>query len=476
MSLNTLEIDALSSDGRGLARRKDGEKVVFVSGALPGEIVEAEFVAEKKNFAEARAVRLLEASSATVPSPCPHAKACGGCPLIRLDYASQLEWKGRFVVDALRRVGRLGEQPDTVSVIASPERLGYRNRVELAFGLDAAGRTCLGMRTRQSHRVTPVPGCRIMPPGALSVMAVVERLARESRLVPFRLDGNPRHPKGSGFLRFCQIREGLPPTEACLEDGRCAAKEKALWVILLTSEASRAERDAIAAMAGELLETCHDVHSVIHEERTRNDLLVQGERRVLVLTRDDRKETGEVMALPVLGQSYLLDPCDFFQVNTPAADIMVKEIKALVSRDALVDLYCGSGAPGLNTGASSILGLEFSARAVDFATRNGQRFQKDARYLAGDVKRSLRHECVRSAVFDQLVVDPPRAGMDPAAISFLQERRPACVLYVSCNPATLARDVGLLAADYTLAALRPVDYFPQTPHVECLVLLQRRPC
>lgn len=473
MSLKTLEIDALSSDGRGIAKRAAGEKVVFVIGALPGETVEAEISAEKKNFVEARAVRILESSEATIASPCPHAEACGGCPLIRLDYAWQLGWKRRFLADAFSRVGHLGEQPAQVRVVASPKELGYRNRVELAFGLDEKGELCLGMRRRQSHLVTPVPECRVMPPKALPVMEVVGRLAKESGLSAYRLDGDPRHPKGSGLLRFCQIREGVPPNAACLGDSMFTPNVKAFWVILLTSPASKVERDKIASMAREILETCHDVHAVIHEERMRDDLLVQGERRVFALARENSEAGAVVMALPVLGKSYLLDPCDFFQVNTLASDIIVEEIMAWVREGTLMDLYCGSGAPSLSTFASSVLGLEFSPRAVDFASRNAGRFYKKAEYLAGDVKRTLAHESVQRAVFDQLVADPPRAGMDPAAISFIKEKRPARVLYVSCNPATLARDVGLLSPDYKIVALRPVDYFPQTPHVETLVLLQR---
>ncbi|MDO5537175.1 MAG: class I SAM-dependent RNA methyltransferase [Desulfovibrionaceae bacterium] len=475
----TLDISALSSDGRGIARRP-GQKTFFVSGALPGEKVSARPAAEHKTFCEAETVRILASAPHAVDPPCPHAGECGGCPLMRMDYAEQLVWKRRFVTDAVTRIAGLSDAP-IGPIRPSPAVTACRNRVELAFGLDGEGRVCLGMRRRGSHAVISTPQCAMMPEKARAAVARLEQLARESRLTVYdgfrnergpRRGGGPARPKtGFGFLRFCQIRSGRIPDDASLASASSIPAAEGLWVVLLTSPGSTRERERVRALASELLLDCPEVHAVIHEERRTADMLVRGEKRLFAMGRPEYGLDPSLIVMPLNGMGYLVDAADFFQVNTAAADVLCRTAMEKLETEDLIDLYCGAGAPGLSIASRSVLGVEYSRSAVAAALRNARRFGTDGRYEAGDAAKVLSSPAFRTSDTEVVLCDPPRAGMTRPVIDYIRDRKPARMLYISCNPATLARDLGALADCCTPTDITPVDLFPHTPHVETVVLL-----
>lgn len=470
-------IDALSMDGRGIVRRGENEKTTFVSGALPGDRAEVNITREHKGYCEGRVTALLERAKHTIEPSCPHWHECGGCSLQRLPYDAQLAAKEQFVREALTRIGKIGNPP-LRPIIASPDVIGYRNRVQLAFARNEAGKIHLGMRMPQSHHVVPAKGCRLLASGAEEIVQTVEDLANRIDLSvyePGLSDRARNRGKGSGakkgYLRFCQIRCGLVPDDASLAKATHLPEKKAFWLVFLTSRGSRQERAALARVATEILLACPGVHAVVHEERASEDMLVRGERRIFAMARPDFPLDPALMVMPLCGTGFLVDAADFFQVNTKAADLLAQEAANLVQKGPLFDLYCGVGAPGLLFGEGEITGIEYSASSIAMARKNAARMGRKASYHAGDAAKVLQTGAVKEINPVQILCDPPRAGLDSRVVSWLLDKRPKRIIYISCNPATLARDILALQKAYSLEQTTPVDMFSQTPHVETVSLL-----
>lgn len=470
-------IDALSMDGRGIVRHGENGKTTFVSGALPGDRADVTIIREHKGYCEGRVTALLERAPNTIEPSCPHWHECGGCALQRLPYDAQLAAKEQFVSDALTRIGKIANPP-LRPIIASPDVLGYRNRVQLAFARNDEGKIHLGMRMPQSHLVVPAKGCRLLACGAEKIVQTVEDLANRADLSVYEPGPSDRarnRGKGAGakrgYLRFCQIRQGRVPDDASLASAWHIPDEEVFWLVFLTSPGSRKERAAIARIATEILLACPNVHAVLHEERASEDMLVRGEKRIFAMARPDFPLDPALMVMPLCDKGFLVDAADFFQVNTRAADLLAQEAANLVQKDPLFDLYCGVGAPGLLFGEEEITGIEYSPSSIAMAKRNAARMGRKGSYHAGDAAKILQTGLVKGAEPIQVLCDPPRAGLDSRVVSWLLEKGPKRIIYISCNPATLARDILALQKAYSLEQTTPVDMFPQTPHVETVSLL-----
>ena len=500
----TLNVEGLSHDGRGVARHAG--RVVLVRGALPGQRVRARPVRDKGHLLEALLCEELDAPANAAPPLCPHAPAtgeehgearpgCGGCPLQRLQPRAQLMWKRRLALDALSRIGRLDAAmlEDMMPLpTASPLVTGFRNKMEFAFGRGADGLSGLGQRVRGGLTVVSTPHCAILPDAGRAILSVAETLARSTGLAPWtppqrragqadksRSRQNSGRQKafdreGTGFLRFLTLRQGWM-------DG-----QEGWWAILLTSPGSKTERASVRRLAEALLEQCPQLTAVIHEERRQADALCQGQERVFCLSAAGMDATAARLSLPLDGRLFELDATSFFQVNLGAAGLLAAGAQAMLpppdGEGSLLDLYCGVGAPGLLLANryAALLGLEYDPRAVQAARRNAADMGH-CRYAAGDAGKLLRALVDRDgrgrpaahAPIRATLVDPPRAGIAPLALQALLQLRPEHILYISCNPATLARDAASLAGQYRLEALTGVDLFPHTPHLECLSLWRR---
>lgn len=505
-----LFLDGLSHDGRGIGRLKDPEHphgrglTVFVAGALPGQTVRCRITARKPRFLEAALLEVLRPAPDAVPPRCPHADgasapcpasgaasrtaACGGCALQLMPYDRQLEWKARLARDALMRIGGLeaghlervweGVQP-------SPDLTGFRNRMTFAFGASATGGLVLGQRSRGGAEVVETSACALLPEEGLELLAEARAAAAESGLpawrAPERRRGNG--PGARGFWRFLMLRQGWLPGEALPR----------WWVLCLTSPGTRRERAAVRALGERLLSMgprCR-LGGFIHEERARQDALATGERRVLCLDAAGA-ETPEAatLHLPLGGRNFALDAASFFQVNTGGAELLARTVTDMAGNAAgrgLLDVYCGVGAPGQLLAArfDAVLGMENDGRAVAMARRNAAAAGlTGCRYETGDAG-ALLHRLAAGmpppgaasghAVppWDMALVDPPRGGLAPLALDALLRLAPEQLLYVSCNPATLARDAARLTACYRLERLAAIDLFPHTPHLECCTLWRR---
>ena len=488
----TVTVDSLAHDGRGIARvTTDGNDgrgaAVFVTGALPGQIVRARVVRRKTRLLEADLLDVLRPAADAVPPLCPHQSVCGGCPLQIMPYPAQLRWKENLALEALSRIGRLDrtllnsvwEAPRP-----SPDHTAFRNKMEFAFGPGADGGLVLGLRRRGGAEVVPVPDCVLPPAGARDILEAARSMAETSGLPPYVAPASRRNAGRSkgidaagahGFWRFLILRHG--------QKGDDPAPR--WWVLCVTSPGGATGRTAARALGERLLQRFPDLAAFIHEERQSPDPLAAGERRVLCLNERGREEAeAALLHLPLGSRLFGLDAASFFQVNTGAAQSLARLATEMLNAggvekgSSLLDLYCGVGAPGQLPAPAfeRLMGLEYDRRAVALARRNAEQAGlAHCRYEAGDAAvllERLRRD--RSAAWDTVLADPPRAGLAPKVLDSLLKLRPRRIIYISCNPATLARDAQALQTHYEPARLTGVDLFPHTPHLECLSLWRLR--
>lgn len=455
-----LTIDSLELQGRGVARDAERGMVVFVERGLPGQRVKALVGKVKERFAEAEAVTVLDPAPHQVEPACPHFGPCGGCTWQDLAYAEQLVWKSRLVQDALGRLG--GESGKAAaglvaSCIPSPLEYGYRNKMEFAF-MPGNSHTplYLGLRKRGSHEVIDVTHCKLMHPEAMAVLDQVRRWTAQSGLPAW--DETTR----TGCWRFCTLRQADAAQGLPLQ----------MFVQLITARHPDADL-AVAELTRVLKGLFPSVAAVVHHVRVSPVPLAQGE---------ELRRHGGPLRLPMpLGDLVFHVSADgFFQTNTQGAVKLyetIREMAGLTGTEKVLDLYCGSGgiALWLARHAAAVAGMDASAEAV----RDAQKNAAANKAVLGDVSLSFKAVNLRRGVEgapfapDVVVVDPPRGGMEPAVVDWLLKERPGRLVAVSCNPATLARDLARLGEAYEVQAVQPVDMFPHTPHVEVAALLVR---
>ncbi len=465
----TLELTSLSHDGRAVGRVDS--RVVFVEHALPGQVVRASIHKSKKTFAEATCLEVIEEASYSIPAPCPHAQNCGGCALQTMPQDVQLLWKERIIHEAMTRIAKLSpEQSACIApIVPSPQAWEYRNKMEFAFGQNSDGSLVLGLRAKGSHDVMAVPHCKLMPKECIQILQQVTNLCQDAGLHAWT-DAQRSAPKPApkNILRHLIIRR--PHT--LQPDGKAQ-----IVVNLITAPAPKELRLRLSRLGKDLMQSCRAITGFLHEERRSASMLAQGEQTITKM--------GNPLLQETLGKvNYTLGHTAFFQINTNAAHALCDEIIAMVNPSAYADkspciwdLYCGVGAPGLNLAHSfgkepfTLYGVEINSHAITFAKKNAQALDNNTtEYVAADTKKALQHWPAP----DIILLDPPRTGIAPEVAQAILQSQAPCLIYVSCNPATLARDMATLSEAYTLQKLVPFDFFPQTPHVESCALLVRK--
>lgn len=459
--LKDVAVTSIAHNGSGIAKRQNAGKTLFIYGALPGQVVTCQIYDERKNFAYARLLEVKKNIS-LADALCPHQDICGGCPLQRLDYQEQLRWKHRLASENLVRIGKFNR--DEIAQLfefplASPKIKHYRNKAELAFGEDANGQLILGFRKNGSHEVFNLEYCAAIPSEAFSIIHLVRDIARQSGFKAY--DGN------AGFLRTLTMRESIDPHTL-----------KKQWsLIFLTSPA----KHHIRKMAEKILEGCSSVISAIHTQRAGKDWLNIAEKRLMCLDSKGRDSLDAATICKQLCDSFFyIDAASFFQVNDGAGNLLgslVKQMDFSKAQDAgILDLYCGSGAPGLLIAPNyaKITGIEADKAAIKNARKNAMSNPKvpENRWICGDVNRTLK-SVYKDACFRTVLMDPPRAGISADALMMLMQINAARLIYISCNPATFARDAAILKKEYRLVRLAAADLFPHTAHLECISLWEK---
>lgn len=447
-----LTITDLNTDGSAVAK-EDG-LVFFVDLGLPGELVLARVEGAKKNVVIASRVKTLRKSPGETEPFCRYFGECGGCTWQNLDYDAQLLWKHGRVEAALRRIAKV--DMEVPALLPSPAQQGFRNKMEYAFGTEASGvpedaaqedgRLILGLRRRNSHEVCQIDLCPLQSDGSGKVLQAVLAWARLNGLKAW--DGK------AGTLRHLVLREsaaegGEPLRMVELVCGSEVPAAPALQELYTTLEAL-------------------NVKSFTVSQRKDKTPLNSGERIIRRFGAD---------TLPVsIGHLRMEFPAQgFVQTNAAAAGVLYEQARELAGLDGsqnLWDIYCGVGSLGLYMAdkAKSLLGVEVSGAAARSASENAAVLGfKHCKFVKGDAARVLSGLPGHP---DVILTDPPRGGMSPKIIPGIKAAAPAKIVYVSCDPATLARDIAALAPKYQLKAIRAVDMFPHTPHVECVALLE----
>jgi 23S rRNA (uracil1939-C5)-methyltransferase len=427
-----VEIESLAFGGRGVARA-DGY-VVFVAGALPGDRVRAEVTKAKRNFAEARTVELLSPGGDRVADRCVHGgEPCPGAPWQGLPYEAQLASKQEQVDDALRRIGGL-DGFELEQIEPAIERWRYRNKLEYSFGEDD-GETTLGFHARgRWDLIVDIEDCMLASERGNAARNKVRDWARLEAVPPY----DRRAEKGT--LRNLAVREGR-------RSGQIQTR--------LVTSATNFPKPPV------------DLHTAIDGPSGGTDgpTGALGEERL-------REE--------LCGLKLEMSHGAFFQTNTEMAERLygvAAEYAGLSGGERVFDLYCGIGTIGLTMAARAgeVWGLEIVPEAIADAEKNAERNGiENARFLAANARTGVRPLIEQAGRPDLVVIDPPRAGLSQKIVRRVLECEAKRIVYVSCNPTTLAPNAKQLAeAGYRLSRVKPVDMFPQTPHIECVALFER---
>ena len=460
-----LSIEKLAFGGKALGRVEGF--VVFVDHALPGQKVRVQLTRKKPQFAEARVVELLEQSPWYQAPFCPHFGLCGGCQWQDLVYEEQLRWKGIHLEECLQHLGGL-TSGTILPTVASPEQRGYRNKMEFTFaprpwaaatdgagGRDAAvSGLALGLHVwGSSQGIFDLKHCFLQSALAPALVQEVRSFCRPKGLPAY----NPKTQRG--FWRSLVIREGKRSGQALVH-------------LITTREGDPA---SVEALARHLQDRFPAITTLVHTTTRKKARTAGGEA--------SRTLWGPGYIEEQLGSLRLrLSAHAFLQPNTLAAEGLygaVSRLGEFRGTETLWDLYCGAGGIGLFLASQvgRVVGFELVAAAVEDAYLNSrQNGVTNCRFLAGDLKDRIQEAFkTRSLPLPEVVItDPPRSGMHPQVVEALKELSPRRIIYVSCNPATLARDLALLNDHYEVTALQPFDFFPHTPHIEAVVRLDRK--
>ena len=451
----TVKVDRMAPAGDGIAKAEGSNRVMFVPGAVPGDRLEVEIFETHSNFARARIKKVLTAGPDRVDPPCRHhaapsrpGPACGGCGWQHFSYEAQLKNKRAIVVDCVSRIGKFPDAEKLVlETLRAPKPWGYRNKVQIPFMPGPK----MGFFSAGTREIVDLKECPIQPDLSVRIALSVKEMAIARSWTFY--DGKT----GRGWLRHLYIRTN--------------AEGRAL-VALVTTHQEFPDRETFAAE----LRARHPEVVGMHQN-------VNPERTSVVLGPIWRRVWGQRELEETLGRfHFTASPGAFLQVNTPAAEVLYDAAKDAVKEGGKkfgmgLDLYCGVGTLTLWMADCypRIIGVEENKDAIDDAYRNAERNRvSNARFKAG------RAEAVLPKLAKELpdnvcaVVDPPRVGLSQPVRRFLTDKKIKRLVYVSCDPATFARDAGYLShSGYTLKRVRPVDLFPQTSHIELVGLLDR---
>jgi 23S rRNA (uracil1939-C5)-methyltransferase len=433
-----LSVDSLAHGGNGVARR-DGY-VVFVAGAVPGDRVRAVVGKAKKAYAEARAVEIVEPSPDRIAPRADHP----GAPWQVLPYERQLEVKAEHVREALERIGHL-EGFELDPIVPAVEEWRYRNKVEFSFGAGPDGELVCGFHAPgRWDQILPLDDCLLVSERVDAIRQQILEYAVGHQLTAW----DRREQRG--FLRNLVIREGRRTGE--------------LQVRLVTSPGSL-DTDALVDAV-----PCDGLFWTQQEQL--GETATGGDTVLLSGVPQLREQLG--------GLEFLISPEAFFQTNTEMAERLYSvaaEFAQLRGHERVFDLYCGIGTIALTLAARAreVVGVEIVEPAVADAIENARiNDVTNARFFAGDIRLAMRDLVEQAGRPDVAVVDPPRAGLSQKVVRRIVESRPSRIVYVSCNPTTLAPNAAqMVEAGYRLVKVRPVDMFPQTPHIESVALLER---
>ena len=440
-----LKIDSCSINGSGVGRY-DG-MAIFVPATAPGDEISAHILKVKKSYAFAKVEEVLTPSADRIAPECPVYLKCGGCVFSHMDYEAEKKIKADHVAECFRRIG--GISPEFEPIIGADSDCRYRNKAQYPVAIEN-GEIKTGFYAPHSHRVIHCPDCLLQPEEFEDILGVFAEYIKKYNVSVYD------ETKNRGLIRHIYIRKGTASGEIMV----CA---------VINGKKLPAE-DVLVKM---LTEKDSAIKSIIINSNTKDTNVILGDKC--------RTLWGEDCITDILcGLKFRISPLSFYQVNRNQAEKLYNkaaEYASLTGNETLLDLYCGAGTIGLSMAknAKTVIGVEIVPEAIEDAKINADlNGINNARFICSDAAKAaemLRDEGIKP---DVIILDPPRKGCSPEMINTAAQMNPDRIVYVSCDPATLARDCGIFAdLGYIAENATPVDLFPRTGHCETVALLKK---
>ena len=434
----------LSFEGKGVVKLSYG--TVFVDGLFPGEEAEIEIQYKRAGSYFGKVFRLIKKSPDRIQPKCGVCTACGGCQLQQLSYQAQLDFKTKKVADAFRRQNL--ENIKVLPCISAENPYEYRNKIQVPIGRDPHGHIVSGFYRSGTHKIIPIDKCWIEDPKASKIISELKKLMKEFRYSPYDEDTR------TGLIRHVLIRTSYHYDEVMV-------------TIVTNQDEFRGKNNFVK----ELIKRCPNIKSLIQNINTRDTNVILGEK--------ERTLYGpSVIKDSILGVDFLISSKSFFQVNPVQVEKLygkALEFANLSKEENVLDAYCGIGTISLCASkyCKKVTGVEIVREAIVDAKKNAKLNNiTNAEFLLGDAGEVFEKLTAQGKKYSTVFVDPPRKGLDLKFIDTLLRLKPEKVVYVSCEPETLARDVALLSEKYEVNTVQPVDMFPMTFHVETVVSLR----
>lgn len=453
-----IEILNLGSSGEGVGRIENF--TVFVENALPNEKILAKIIEVKKNYAVGKLEKILHESSERVKPFCEKFFECGGCQLQHLNYSAQLVLKKKIIADAVERIGKLSgiEIFDTIGM---KNPLRYRNKMQFPVGKmkrlkdgkmesDKENILIVGCFAKNSHEIVDTDFCQIQREGNDKILRAVKKVANKLKIPAYDED------KHTGILRHVM--------------GRVGFNDEMMAVLVTAKKNLPDEKKIVRAIRAELPE----ISSIQQNIQTyKNNVILGRETKILYGKENIKDKIGNL--------KFNISARSFFQVNTEQAEILYKtalNFAELDGKEIVIDAYCGTGTISLFFAKSAykVYGIEIVNSAINDAKKNARENKiKNAEFIVGDAVKVIPKLFAEKIFADVVVVDPPRAGCEKKVLETFAAMNPQKIIYVSCNPATLARDLKILSElGYTTKKIQPVDMFPFTSHVEAVAQIIKK--
>lgn len=442
-----IDITSMGHEGEGVGRINNF--TIFVQGALLGEKVKVKIVKVAKTYGHGKLLEVITTSNHRVEPACSIYKSCGGCQMQHISYEGQLEFKTQRVMDVMERIGKLkGVTIHKTIGMENPYR--YRNKVQLPIGKQK-GEVQIGFYAPRSHDIIAMDTCHIQHEVADKVIKLTKEWIIKYGLEPY----NELEDRGN--LRHIMIRQGFRTGE--------------VMVVIVTKEEKLPYcKEFIDIM----IKNIKGLKSVIQNINPKKTNVILGSKNITLW--------GESTISDYIGEfKFNISPLSFFQVNPVQTEVLYNkalEYAALTGEEIVFDAYCGTGTISLflSKKAKKVYGVEIVPEAIEDAKKNARENNIDnAEFLVGESERIIPELIDKGIKADVVVVDPPRKGCERSLLEALAKISPKRIVYVSCDPATLARDLNILQElGYSTQVIQPVDMFPQTAHVECVVRIERK--
>ncbi|MDO4617502.1 MAG: 23S rRNA (uracil(1939)-C(5))-methyltransferase RlmD, partial [Lachnospiraceae bacterium] len=436
----TVRITDMGLNGEGIGRTEDGY-TLFVKDTVTGDLAEIKIIKAKKQYGYGRLMRLLEKSDKRTEPFCRNARACGGCQLQAVSYPEQLLWKQEKVRNNLTRIGGFTD-PEVQPVLGMEAPVRYRNKAQFPIGKDKEGNLIAGFYAGRTHSIIPCTDCQLGEEGNERILSILLDWMKEYRISPYD------ETSGKGLIRHCLIRRGHSTGQ---------------WMVCLVINGASVPR---ADQLVQRLTSVEGMTSITFSSNTRRDNVIMGDTVVLLW--------GEPWIVDSIGTiRYQISPLSFYQVNPLQTEKLygkALEFAGLTGNETVWDLYCGIGTISLFLAqkAKKVYGVEIVPQAIEDARVNARlNGIENADFYVGKAEEILPELYKKQKVYaDVIVVDPPRKGCDTALLETMVRMAPKRIVYVSCDSATLARDLKILCSSgYRLEQVQPVDMFPHTVHV-----------